>query len=77
MAACAASLQEMLQACATLSKFAAADSRHLRTVAEFCRDVCVDCEKACKKHVKEHAVCQECAESCRKCAEACRSYLAA
>lgn len=76
MAACAASVQEMVQACETLAKFAAADSRHLRSVAEFCKAVCEDCEKACKEHAKKHAICQACVESCHKCVEACRSYLA-
>ena len=72
----AASVQEMVQACETLAKFAAADSRHLRSVAEFCKAVCEDCEKACKEHAKKHAICQACVESCNKCVEACRSYLA-
>ncbi len=76
MAACAASVQEMVQACETLSKFAAADSRHLRSVAEFCKAVCEDCEEACKKHASKHEVCQACVESCQRCAEACSSYLA-
>ena len=76
MAACAASVQEMVQACETLSKFAAADSRHLRSVAEFCKAVCEDCEKACEEHAEKHEICQACVESCRNCAKACRSYLA-
>ncbi|HPG26764.1 MAG: Csp1 family four helix bundle copper storage protein [Spirochaetaceae bacterium] len=75
LAACAASVEEMLQACETLAKFATMDSRHLAAVVRFCAAVCEDCERECRRHAQEHDSCAACAESCARCIEACRAFL--
>ena len=76
MAACAKTVDVMLSTCATLQKLAAAGSAYLPEMAKLALAVCQDCEKECRKHEQEHAVCKTCAESCAACAEECKKLAA-
>jgi Cys-rich four helix bundle protein (predicted Tat secretion target) len=64
MAACAMNVQQMLTTCDTLQKLASYNSPHLKKMARVAHDVCVDCEKECRKHEKMHAQCQTTADAC-------------
>lgn len=66
LAACAASVEAMRPACDALAQLAVLDSKHLKALAPVCRDICLDCEKECRKHEKKHAVCKDCADACAK-----------
>lgn len=67
MADCAASVQEMLAMCATMSQMASLESRHVKKVADACIAVCDDCIEACNRHAKKHQVCKDCAQACKDC----------
>ena len=47
--------------CAALARLASANSAHLVALAKVCGEVCLDCEKECRKHEKEHELCKACA----------------
>jgi Cys-rich four helix bundle protein (predicted Tat secretion target) len=74
VAACAKSVYQMSAMCTALARLASANSPHLAALAKVCREVCLDCEKECRKHEKEHAECKACAESCAACAEECKKF---
>ena len=76
MASCARSVDQMLSTCATLAKLSATNSSHLAMMARVALEVCVDCEKECRKHADHHAVCKACAEACAACAEECKKIAA-
>ncbi len=76
VAACAKSVYQMSAMCQALARLASAGSPHLPAFAKVCREVCLDCEKECRKHEKEHAECKACAESCAACAEECKKVMA-
>lgn len=61
---CARAVHEMLAVCQATAALAPTDSRHRKTVIALCRDVCADCEKACRKHEDHHAECKACADAC-------------
>lgn len=71
IAACMATVQQMVPTCETLAKLASLDSPHLAAYAPVCAAICKDCEAECRKHEKHHAACKACAESCAKCITAC------
>jgi Cys-rich four helix bundle protein (predicted Tat secretion target) len=76
VAGCAKSVYQMSAMCVGLARLASANSPHLAAMAKVCREVCLDCEKECRKHEKEHDVCRACAESCAACAEECKKIAA-
>ncbi len=76
IAACAKSVYQMSAMCEALARLAAADSGHLPELAKVAHETCLDCEKECRKHEKEHAICKACAESCATCAEECKKHFA-
>jgi Cys-rich four helix bundle protein (predicted Tat secretion target) len=76
VAACAKSVYQMNAMCETLARLASAGSEHLPALAKVCRDVCLDCEKECRKHENVHEICKACAESCKTCAEECKKVMA-
>lgn len=76
VAACAKSAYQMTAMCAALARLASANSAHLVALAKVCGEVCLDCEKECRKHEKEHELCKACAESCAACAEECKKVSA-
>jgi Cys-rich four helix bundle protein (predicted Tat secretion target) len=63
---CAKSVNQMLAVCRAAGPLAYADSKHLKTFAKLCADVCSECETACRKHESHHAVCKSCAEACAR-----------
>jgi Cys-rich four helix bundle protein (predicted Tat secretion target) len=76
VAGCAKSVYQMNAMCEALARLASANSAHLPALAKVCHEVCLDCEKECRKHEKEHAECKACAESCKACAEECKKHFA-
>jgi len=76
VASCARNAYQMSAMCAALARLASANSPHLANMAKVCREVCLDCEKECRKHEKEHDTCKACADSCAACAEECKKIAA-
>lgn len=71
MAECEASVSDMLAACEALQKIATRGSKHLKTFAKACADVCADCAKTCEPHAKHMAECKACMDACNDCKKAC------
>jgi len=61
---CAKAVHQMLAVCQAVAVIAPTDSKYKKTLVQLCRDVCGDCEKACRKHEDHHAECKACAEAC-------------
>jgi Cys-rich four helix bundle protein (predicted Tat secretion target) len=76
VAACARSVYQMNAMCEAVARLASANSEHLPELARVAHATCLDCEKECRKHEKEHAVCRACAEACAACAEECKKHMA-
>lgn len=72
---CMRSVQTMLPMCQALARLAALDATRLKAFAAVCRDVCADCEEACKKHADKHALCKACMESCAACIKECKAVI--
>ncbi len=64
LAKCADSVNLMLAICRATGVVAAGDSRYRAQMVQLCSAVCEDCEKECRKHEKEHAICKTCADAC-------------
>ncbi|MGO9484805.1 MAG: four-helix bundle copper-binding protein [Rhodomicrobium sp.] len=76
VAACAKSVYQMSAMCQALARLASASSEHLPALAKVAHETCLDCEKECRKHEKEHAICKACADSCATCADECKKVMA-
>ncbi|MBI4985414.1 MAG: Csp1 family four helix bundle copper storage protein [Rhodocyclales bacterium] len=76
MAACAASVNELLATCHALQQLASQKSKHLGKMAKVALDVCKQCEEQCRKHEKKHQTCRDCAEACAACAKECQKFAA-
>jgi Cys-rich four helix bundle protein (predicted Tat secretion target) len=75
LAACARSVNELMAVCTALQKLAGQESRNTPRFARMVADVCLSCEKQCRKHEK-HAECKACADSCASCAKECQNLKA-
>ncbi len=71
LAACAASVNELISVCGTLQQMAASNSKNLAKMAKLSLEVCKGCEEECRKHEKKHQACKDCAEACATCAKEC------
>src|SRR5207302_1574140 len=58
MAECFAAVRQMLPVCEGLEQLAKLNSPHLKQYAAVCATYCRDCEKACKPHAAQMAVCK-------------------
>jgi Cys-rich four helix bundle protein (predicted Tat secretion target) len=76
LAACAASVNQLLAACDALMKLAASNSKYVPKMAALTETVCLDCEKECRKHEKKHQECKDCADACAACAKECKKAAA-
>ena len=76
LAQCAKSVYQMSAVCEAIARLAAANSEQLPALARVGHATCVDCEKECRKHEKEHEICKACADSCAACAEECKKHMA-
>ena len=76
LAACAKSAYQMAAMCEAVARLASANSEHLPELAKVAHVTCLECEKECRKHETEHAICRACAESCAACAEECKKHSA-
>jgi len=61
---CAKAVTQMRAVCEAMSTLAAYNSAYVPRLAKVCIDVCSDCEKACRPHIEQHAVCKACADAC-------------
>lgn len=75
MAECARSVNQMMAVCTALQKLALQQAPATAALAKLARDVCLECEKSCRKHEK-HDTCRDCAEHCARCAKACEALTA-
>jgi Cys-rich four helix bundle protein (predicted Tat secretion target) len=75
LAACAASVTELLAACDALMKLSAHNSKYVPRMAALVQTVCMDCEKECRKHDK-HQQCKDCGDACAACAKECKKVAA-
>ncbi|KIX70114.1 four-helix bundle copper-binding protein [Burkholderia pseudomallei] len=75
LAACAASVSQMLSLCGALQQLANQNSSYVPALAKVTLDACNDCEMECKRHASQHEPCRACMESCRTCANQCRATL--
>jgi Cys-rich four helix bundle protein (predicted Tat secretion target) len=73
MVQCARSVNQMLAYCGALQKIAAQDSSRTAALAKLTLEVCVECEKECRRHEKKHAECKACADSCAECIKQCKA----
>jgi Cys-rich four helix bundle protein (predicted Tat secretion target) len=73
MAACRASVTDMLAACEALQRLAARGSKHTKAFAKNCAAICADCAKACEPHAKTMDVCKTCMDACKECEKACNA----
>jgi Cys-rich four helix bundle protein (predicted Tat secretion target) len=71
MAACAASVRQMLALCSALLTLAAQNAPALPKLAAVCADGCKACQAECEKH-KEHPQCKACADACVACYNECK-----
>jgi len=71
LAECATTIAAMLPSCAVLAQLAVQGSPRLKAMAAVCASICRDCEQACRKHEKMHAICKQCADACAACAAQC------
>ncbi|MEL6759399.1 MAG: four-helix bundle copper-binding protein [Myxococcota bacterium] len=66
MADCAKIVKQMIAVCAAAGPVASTGSKHVKTLAKLCHDVCVDCKKECDVHAKKHPICKQCSQSCER-----------
>ncbi len=64
---CLEAVIDTISMCETLAQLAVSDSRHLKSFAKVCIEVCKDCEKECRAHKDKHKECKACMESCENC----------
>lgn len=64
LAECLEAVFVMMPMCTAVARAARFEASRLKALVALCRDVCVDCEKVCRKHAEHHAVCKACADSC-------------
>lgn len=75
MAACAASVRELLATCGALLTMATAESKFTPQLAAVALKVCENCEKECRKHEKKHQQCKDCGDACAACAKECKKVI--
>ena len=75
LAACSASVNEMMAGCSALMQLAASNSKHLPAMAKLCSAILRDCKAACDKH-SEHDECKACSKACAECIEECEKVAA-
>jgi len=64
LAKCAEAVNLMLTMTKAAGTFVVTDSRYRAQIIQLTTSVCEDCERECRKHEKEHAVCKACADVC-------------
>ncbi len=75
LAACSASVSDMMASCSSLMQLAASDSKHLPGMAKICSQILEDCKAECEKH-GEHEECKACAKACEGCLKECKKVMA-
>jgi Cys-rich four helix bundle protein (predicted Tat secretion target) len=64
MAGCAMAVRDMLASVRSLFTLASAGSKHTKSIAKACAEICKDCEAECKKHADKHPPCKDCMDAC-------------
>ncbi len=72
MAACADSVVQLVAACRALQTLSAVNSPFTPAFARNVAQVCMACEKECRKFYTKYAACKSCADACRACADECQ-----
>ena len=75
LAACSASVRDMMAGCSSLMQLAASNSKHLPAMAKLCSEILEECKAECKKHA-EHEECKACAQACDGCLDECKKVMA-
>jgi Cys-rich four helix bundle protein (predicted Tat secretion target) len=76
LAACLASVEEMVATCTAAGELTALQSPFLKDMLKVSLQVCQACETECRKHADRHAECKACAEACVNCITQIRAALA-
>jgi Cys-rich four helix bundle protein (predicted Tat secretion target) len=71
IADCSQAVNALLPACQALAVLTVQRSSYLPRYAALTRDMCLACEKECRKHASEHTECRNCADACSSCAKRC------
>jgi Cys-rich four helix bundle protein (predicted Tat secretion target) len=72
---CAKSVNQMLAVCGALQSLASQQSKYTAGIARVAYDLCLACEKECRKHEDKHAECKNCANACAACAKDCKALI--
>lgn len=75
LAECGILVDSTIAACEATAKLALNDSLQAKAMAAVCMKECEDCAKECRKHAKQHAICEDMAKSCEKTVAAARKFI--
>lgn len=75
LAECGILVDSTIAACAATAKLALNDSAHAKAMAAVCLKECEDCAKECRKHAKQHVICEDMARSCEETVAAARRFI--
>lgn len=75
LAECGILVDSTIAACQATAKLALNDSTQAKAMAAVCLQECEDCAKECRKHAKQHAICEEMAKSCEGTVAAARKFI--
>jgi Cys-rich four helix bundle protein (predicted Tat secretion target) len=65
LADCASKVHEMMAICEGFAYLLSANSEYTKAYANLCAQVCMDCERECRKH-DQHIECRACADACQE-----------
>ena len=75
LAQCGILVENTIAVCEAAVKLTLNDSPHAKAMAGVCMKECEDCAEECRKHIKEHAICEDMAKSCDQTAAAARKFI--
>ncbi len=76
MFGCSKAVSQTLAVCAALQGLATQQSPYLKAQAKIALDICLECEKECRKHETKHKQCKDCGDACAVCAKQCKAIAA-
>ena len=75
LAQCGILVENTIAVCEAAVKLTLNDSAHAKAMASVCMKECEDCADECRKHAKQHAICEDMANSCEATATAARKFI--
>ena len=75
LAQCGILVENTIAVCEAAVKLTLNDSPHAKAMASVCMKECEDCAEECRKHAKNHAICEDMAKSCEATAAAARKFI--